>query len=411
MWKLIHGKVEDILPTFPDNHFDAVVTDPPYNLSFMGKKWDTIANFQEWVRQWATELLRIMKPGAYLLAFGGTRTYHRLACGIEDAGFVIKDSLHWIYGSGFPKSLDISKAIDKKLGFEREKIRYKARPETSGTFCGSMDTRPWIEEARKKGYYEVANNKPISHEAKQWQGWGTALKPAHEPIVLAQKPVEKNYCHNIEKWGCGGLNIDGCRIPTKEDLGRNNKNKATWGTYGNGPSNQYGKPIEEQGRFPPNLLLDEFAAEMLDEQSGISKSNIRLSEDKDAKQNTRSLNRKGITPRGYNDSGGASRFFPVFKYCAKASRVERTCNGQVENNHPTVKPVKLMQWLCRLVTPPNGLILDPFCGSGSTLVAAIKEGFTVIGIEQDIESIEIAKQRCEITEKESKPVVTQVSLL
>lgn len=384
MWKLIHGKVEDILPTFPDNHFDAVVTDPPYNLSFMGKKWDTIANFQEWVRQWATELLRIMKPGAYLLAFGGTRTYHRLACGIEDAGFVIKDSLHWIYGSGFPKSLDISKAIDKKLGFEREKIRYKARPETSGTFCGSMDTRPWIEEARKKGYYEVANNKPISHEAKQWpkqwQGWGTALKPAHEPIVLAQKPIEKNYCHNIEKWGCGGLNIDGCRIPTKEELGRNNKNKATWGTYGNGPSKQYGKPLEEQGRFPPNLLLDELVTEMLDEQSENS------------------------------DRGGASRFFPVFKYCPKASRAERTCNGRVKNNHPTVKPVKLMQWLCRLVTPPNGLILDPFCGSGSTLVAAIKEGFNVIGIEQDIESIEIARQRCEITEKENKPATTQVSL-
>lgn len=206
MWRLIHGRVEDILPTFPDNHFDAVITDPPYNLSFMGKEWDTIKDFQEWVKNWAAELLRVMKPGTYLLAFGSPRTYHRLACGVEDAGFVIKDCLMWVYGSGFPKSLDISKQFDKMAGAEREIIGYS----DSGLHRGKIaDFSP-----QNPNDYKPPITAPATPLAKQWQGWGTALKPAYEPIVLAQKPVEKNYCHNIKKWGCGGLNIDGCRIET-----------------------------------------------------------------------------------------------------------------------------------------------------------------------------------------------------
>jgi site-specific DNA-methyltransferase (adenine-specific) len=363
-----------------DNSIDSIVTDPPYELGFMGKKWDSTGiayNVDVW-----RECLRVLKPGGHLLAFGGTRTYHRMACAIEDAGFEIRDQMQWIYGSGFPKSHNISKAIDKKFGAKREVIKTvkgmgKQNPEWNGTAKG-----------RKENYYkpEYQLTASATPEAKQWDGWGTALKPAHEPIVLARKPIsEKTIAENVLKWGTGGLNIDGCRIPTEDDLGRLNKSSATWGTYGNGPSSQYGKPVEEQGRFPANVILDEEAGKLLDEQSGILKSGA-LKPYQENHQNASSykMNRYKTFAQPANE-GGASRFF----YCAKASKKER---GE-GNNHPTVKPVSLIKYLVTLVTPPDGVCLDPFIGSGTTAIACISTNCNYIGFELDKHYCEIANER------------------
>ena len=363
-----------------DNSIDSIVTDPPYELGFMGKKWDSTGiayNVDVW-----RECLRVLKPGGHLLAFGGTRTYHRMACAIEDAGFEIRDQMQWIYGSGFPKSLNKSKAIDKKFGAKREVIKTvkgmgKQNPEWNGTAKG-----------RKENYYkpEYQLTASATPEAKQWDGWGTALKPAHEPIVLARKPIsEKTIAENVLKWGTGGLNIDGCRIPTEDDLGRLNKSSATWGTYGNGPSSQYGKPVEEQGRFPANVILDEEAGKLLDEQSGILKSGA-LKPYQENHQNASSykMNRYKTFAQPANE-GGASRFF----YCAKASKKER---GE-GNNHPTVKPVSLIKYLVTLVTPPDGVCLDPFIGSGTTAIACISTNCNYIGFELDKHYCEIANER------------------
>jgi DNA modification methylase len=347
--QVLHGNSLEVLKTLEDNSVDSIVTDPPYELGFMGKKWDSTGiayNVDLW-----KECLRVLKPGGHLLAFGGTRTYHRMACAIEDAGFEIRDCIQWIYGSGYPKSLDISKAIDKKLGAKREVVG-KGQAGLAKGF--SRDTG-----SHTVGYKEVYDiTVPASPEAKQWEGWGTALKPANEPIVLARKPIsEKTIAENVMKWGTGGLNIDGCRIPAGENELKptvrgtgihktGNERLTGWnrddydGTY----------TPNEAGRFPANVILDEEAGRMLDEQQE-----------------------------------GASRFF----YCAKASRKER---GE-GNNHPTVKPVKLMEYLITLITPPNGIILDPFFGSGTTGVAAVNLGFNYIGIELDEQYVEIARRR------------------
>jgi len=304
-----------------------------------------------------------------------------VVCAIEDAGFEIKDCIQWIYGSGFPKSHDISKAIDKKLGAEREVIGQKFvtnAAQGKGLGHGNL-----VGGKVRAGFIDITA--PATPEAKQWEGWGTALKPANEPIVLARKPLsEKTVAENVLKWGTGGLNIDGCRIPTEDNLngGAYAKNGTPrndgWGMQRGGA----GEYVQPTGRFPANVILDEEAGRMLDEQHK-----------------------------------GASRFF----YCAKASKKERNSDWRgneisltpkklVEhtnkhnisalgretvnrNNHPTVKPTDLMAWLVRLVTPPGGIVLDPFAGSGSTLVAAKREGFQYIGIEREAEYVEIAKER------------------
>ena len=461
-----------------DNSIDSIVTDPPYELGFMGKKWDSTGiayNVELW-----KECLRVLKPGGHLLAFGGTRTYHRMTCAIEDAGFEIRDCIQWLYSMGFPKSHDISKAIDKKLGAEREIIDSYTRKGRSGGIMGEK--------------VEIERNitAPATPEAQEWEGWGTALKPANEPIVVARKPLsektiadnvlkwgtgginvdgcriptddnlngggysknfkgstflayggkldykqpagrfpanvildeeagklldeqsgirpagkgnydnepivvarkplsEKTIADNVLKWGTGGINIDGCRIPTEEDLGRLNKSSATWGTYGNGASSQYGKPVEEQGRFPANVILDEEAGKLLDEQSGISISRAGGYGGKDPGM---WKGKKQIERGGHNDKGGASRFF----YCAKASKKER---GE-GNNHPTVKPVSLIKYLVTLVTPPDGVCLDPFMGSGTTAVACINTNRNYIGFELDKYYCEIANERIQkaLAEKE-----------
>jgi len=339
---LHHGDCLDVLRGMPDASVDAVVTDPPYGLSFMGKRWDyDVPTVAIW-----SECLRVLKPGGHLLSFGGSRTYHRMAVNVEDAGFEIRDQVMWVYGSGFPKSHNISKAIDRSG---------KATP-----------------------------------AAQQWDGWGSALKPAHEPIVLARKPLgEKTLAANVLEHGTGGLNIDGCRVGDENmsaQFDREwNKQGAEFG-FGNGLRASKGKKVPD-GRFPANLIHDG-SAEVVE-----------------------------LFPRAGEKS--AARFF----YCAKASKADRdegleafaeqqraffqTGNGTSGkpssighyvtqcNTHPTVKPTDLMAYLIRLITPPGGVVLDPFVGSGSTGKAAIREGFKFIGIEREAEYIAIARARIE----------------
>jgi len=321
----------------------------------------------------------VLKPSGHLLSFGGTRTYHRMACAIEDAGFEVRDQLQWVYGSGFPKSVDISKAIDKVAGAERTKIRIPAcnvrNPKSiNGGHGISGGDRPWMQEALERGYHEADSAEAVTPEARQWNGWGTALKPANEPVCLARKPLaETTIAANVLKWGTGGLNISGCRIPVKAD----DMSDPT--------------DVVPHGRFPANILLDEEAAAMLDEQSGRLASGkapatgfVRHS-DKHRNTYGRFEGQRAEHITLYGDSGGASRFF----YVAKASKSERGTG----NTHPTVKPVKLMRYLARLITPPGGTVLDPFAGSGTTLLAAEQEGFDSIGIEMNPEYCEIIRKR------------------
>lgn len=377
---LINGDSLQILKRATANSVDAVVTDPPYGLSFMGKKWDyDLPSVEIW-----RQAHRVLKPGGHLLSFGGTRTYHRLVCAIEEAGFEIRDQLQWIYGSGFPKSLDVSKAIDKAAGAEREVV---------GPNPNGRPNMVRVDAAVLQPRVDAPITAPSTPDAIKWQGWGTALKPANEPIVLARKPLsESTVAKNVLKWGVGALNVDASRIAGeyKNQGGGSfatgkfaNSNRSN--TEKDGADFIYGS--ETQGRWPANVLFDETAAEMLDEQSGISQT---LSTSVGFTGNNTDDFFKGkrnkVASR-HNDKGGASRFF----YVAKASKRER---GE-GNAHPTVKPIKLMEYLCRLITPPGGIILDPFMGSGTTGVAAKRLGFEFIGIEMNEEYLEIARRRIE----------------
>ncbi len=334
----------------------AVVTDPPYGLKFMGKGWDKgVPGVEFWEHIGAACL-----PGAYMVAFGGTRTHHRLMCAIEDAGWEIRDCLMWLYGSGFPKSLDVSKAIDKAVGVEREVVGRRKQPQgpqsvTRRAVQSNHGYRPPGAEFGQLTQDEIDITTPATDAAKQWDGWGTALKPAWEPIVLARKPFSGTVAVNVQEHGTGAINVDGCRI---EGVGaESGRRRHGGGIVGNAPSYELLDSHGQQpsGRFPANVLLDEEAAAMLDEQSG---------------------------------EGDISRFF----YCAKASHSERNIGG-VDNTHPTVKPLDLMMWLIKLITPPKGLILDPFMGSGTTLLGANKAHLPAIGIDKDEGSCEIAARR------------------
>jgi len=465
------------------NSIDAIVTDPPYGLAFMGKAWDHGVPGEEFWR----EAYRVAKPGAHLLAFGGSRTFHRLTVAIEDAGWEIRDCLSWLYGSGFPKSMDVSKAIDRGFRKGEDSEEFKWSPSngptadiyavtafvkaarvkagkgnrdidalfgfngmaghwTSSTSQPSVPTWPQWERLKEflgmgpemddlvvtinggKGDRSIENTALAEREivgqhekaaagqtwnanyglpadvtpkeimggaatkaAKRWEGWGTALKPGWEPIVLARKKLLGGVAANVLAYGTGAVNVDGCRIegvkpvvtPIDSDR-RNNPILHTRSASGTGETTTV-------GRWPANVLLDESAAEMLDEQSGESGPSFI------GKPCTSDGMRSGFAggldgpsgARGHDDSGGASRFF----YTAKASSSERH-EGTERNSHPTVKPVALMRWLCRLVTPRGGVVLDPFCGSGSTGVAAISEGFDFVGIELSEEYAAIASARC-----------------
>jgi DNA modification methylase len=401
---VLHGDCREVMLTMPDNSVDAIITDPPYELGFMGKSWDSTGVAYD-ITVWQ-ECLRVLKPGGHLLAFGGSRTYHRLACAIEDAGFQIRDQIMWVYGSGFPKSLNISKAIDKDAGAEREVVG----KDKAGTGLGLMDKSSTIG-----GEFDITA--PATAEAKQWEGWGTALKPAHEPIVMARKPLDGTVAQTVLTHGTGGINIDGCRVGRADgddsSAGNRTANFATQETMSGG-NGSGGWSQNDMGRFPANFIHDgsDEVLELFPQSNGGAfpkKSNVPTGRHYEGGWGA--VDNGSRTEMG---EGSAARFF----YCAKANKTDRNegldefpmikgglMNG-VEtrpnkptnhpiraNHHPTVKPTDLMRYLCRLVTPPNGTVLDPFTGSGSTGKAATLEGFNFIGIEQSAEYVEIATAR------------------
>lgn len=520
---VINGNNIDLLKNYPDNYFDSIVTDPPYGLGkepnaeevmrgwiekgyheiggsgFMGKEWDA---FIPQPIFWK-EVFRVLKHGGHVVSFFGTRTYDWGIMSMRFAGFEVRDCIQWLYGSGFPKSHNISKAIDKLHGAEREVLGEKVRGDVQkAKQNGSGYLSDYANRNNEKqfGYGTELITAPSTEEAKQWQGWGSALKPANEPIVLARKPLEKglSIAENVLKWGTGGINIDGCRVGLPKDdpqvklrEGKTIQAKGVNDVYSNGVGKIEGDYFNAKGRFPANLILthhpececkglkkvkgmidkptnrtetgntwDEensglrknmpknsggFADEngeetiedwdchedcpirIMDEQSGILKSGAMDSITKGGKFNVygEMAERRVVNPPS---EGGASRFF----YCAKASKSERNKGlegfeekimegrdeGQDERNvaykprptpmanvHPTVKPVKLMQYLVRLITPPNGKVLDPFCGSGTTGIACKLEGFEFIGLEQDAEYSKIAQSRIDNYEEEIEEIV------
>ena len=340
---LRHGDCLQVLQALPDNYADSIVTDPPYGLNFMGRKWDyDVPATEVW-----EQCLRVLKPGGYLLAFAGTRTQHRMCVNIEDAGFEIRDMIAWVYGSGFPKS----------------------------------------------------------HNLKdEWQGWGTALKPALEPITVARKPFKGTVAQNVLEHGTGGINIDGCRVGTEQRTYKGSgSSQQRYSDSRAGLTDGRGAHMEftATGRWPANLIHDgsEEVVELFPDSCSGSVSTRGAGGDKYA-------NGKGFAntlaetgqPIGFDDSGSAARFF----YCAKASKADRE-DGNV---HPTVKPTELMRYLCRLVTPPGGIVLDPFMGSGSTGKAAMREGFGFIGIEREAKYFEIAQQRVQLPEQQQLNLIS-----
>jgi site-specific DNA-methyltransferase (adenine-specific) len=414
-----HGDCLEVLKTIPDNSVSSVVTDPPYGLSFMNKTWDyDVPSVEIW-----KECLRVLKPGGHLLAFSGSRTYHRMAVRIEDAGFEIRDQIMWVYGSGFPKSHNIGKAVDKLQGNEREVVGVqKYHRNTPGSNDGYK--RPIDIEKRQNGFN-------VDKGTSEWEGWGTALKPSHEPIVMARKPLsEKSVALNVLRWGTGGINIDDSRIGTDGGTKRSHQGNE-WPLNENGTQNRteiaFGKTGHDvvelnEGRWPANIIFDEEAGQVLDQQSGISKSPKPYKYSGTKNRDNSITNGFGVGytdhPNEYGDKGGASRFF----YCPKASKKDRDegldvfddkpsymvengsktsgLNGEryertttQKNNHPTVKPTALMEYLIKLVTPKGGTVLDCFLGSGSTGKAAVRNGFDFIGIERDEEYIKIAEAR------------------
>ena len=403
---ILHGDCVEEMRQLPETSVHAVVTDPPYGINFMGKAWDGAAitaaakseprdhpqtnersasmhagrydlsanaAFGAWCETWLTECLRVLKPGGHLLAFGGTRTWHRLAVAVEDAGFEIRDSMAWLYGSGFPKSLDVSKAIDRAAG---------ALAHESKGFIVAGQTGKLINPPTK-GYVPPA---PATDAAKQWQGWGTALKPAFEPIVVARKPLTGTVAANVLEHGTGALNVDGCRIGSDEDTRRNARGGDN-GLGGTGTFQIRERRAEDMpetsGRWPANVILDEHTAAIVDEQSGVSTSGAAGLKGSSGFADGYS----GEYSVPYGDTGGASRFF----YAAKAPAVERpTGNGTA---HPTVKPLDLMRWLVRLVTPPGGIVLEPFAGSGTTVEACIKEDVRCVAIEREADYLPLIDER------------------
>ena len=372
-----HGDCLEVMAGMPENSVDAIVTDPPYGLGFMGRKWDALPPGQEW----AEACLRVLKPGGHLLAFGGTRTWHRLAVAIEDAGFEMRDSLAWLYGSGFPKSHDVSKGIDKLAGAER--VATGEHPTPAGTLGNGVN----MEGGASREV--VPLTAPATPEAEQWDGWGTALKPAFEPIVLARKPLaEKTVARNVLAYGTGAINVDACRIAGDEDTGRAQGSDIRGGNWVSSTrKSSYVSVGSPAGRWPANVLLDQHAAAWVDEQSGDRPSAGGAAFGVGGYGGTVGLNRDDRRELGYGDKGGASRFF----YTAKAPKRERPNINGVQ--HPTVKPLAIMQWLLRLVTPPGGVVLDPFAGSGTTIEAALIEGFNPIGIEMEADYLPLIQHR------------------
>jgi DNA modification methylase len=406
MYNILQGNCIEVLKTLSENSIDSIVTDPPYGLEFMGEEWDApwkksevvevtdkstngifhdkgfshgirfsrglveMQEFQKWCESWAKEAYRVLKPGGYILAFGGSRTYHRLAGGIEDAGFEIRDQIMWVYGSGFPKSMNISLSMDKK-----------------------------------------------GIDSSKWKGWGTALKPAHEPIVMARKPLEGTVVDNVLTWETGGINIDASRVPG-EPVPINKLEE--WSGFGQKIEPDYKQEMNTSGRFPANFIHDgsDEVVELFPNAKGGAYPAVRGKSDIGAFAQGGTHKDKPNQARVMGDDGSAARFF----YCAKANSKDRNeglenyKNGQRDlfsgdnnadtddsvsnedkrkNTHPTVKPTELMRYLIKMVTPAGGTVLDPFTGSGSTGKAAMLDGYKFVGIEMNEEYVAIAKARIE----------------
>ena len=459
--KILCGDSLEVLKDFEDNYFDSVVTDPPYGLSFMGKKWDyDVPQVELW-----KEVYRVLKPGGHILSFVGSRTYHRMAVNIEDAGFEIRDMLGWLYGSGFPKSHNIGKAVDKLDAKElriKRKIKFTKWLKSTGVTVNDLNKElrknnlitekssgamhfldiksqpaiPTLEmfncfkhlipkppkeimnlilertvESENFKNREVVGKKtsgigtafgegewksgkaeevditiPKTEQAKQWEGWGTALKPAHEPIVMARKPFNTSVAENVLTHGTGGINIDECRVGTDGGTKKiDTENcRESLGKYGDGLNGGKVQSLNE-GRFPANIIHDG-SEEVLEIFPETGKATASFRGDR-AGVNTPFGGKDSF--RGHNDNGrSVARFF----YCAKASKAERNM-GDNKNHHPTVKPIKLMEYLVRLVTPKEGIVLEPFVGSGTTLIACKQQGFNYIGIEREQEYCDIAEAR------------------
>lgn len=439
---IIHGDCREVLPLLEP--VDAIVCDPPYGLEFMGKEWDKLGahanartirakevtplgeahstsagpylaagvnkyvggeQSQDWHHVWATAALAAAKPGAHLLALGGTRTHHRLTCALEDAGWEIRDCVMWVYGSGFPKSLDVSKAIDKAAGAEREVVGSRkltgnagvSTKEKGGTYAVGVPAGP---------SKDLQLTAPFTDAAKQWDGWGTALKPAWEPIIVARKPLDGTVAENVLKHGTGGINVDACRVtPTNDESGWSKSGSKASVNRSMGSDNyaRDAKPDNPTGRFPANLIHDgseEVVGLFPEAGGGFGKRSAGGNVYGGGKGYTTDFS-ETMQQVGFGDSGSAARFF----YCAKASASDRghlpaqelplfgESFPEFRNTHPTVKPTELMRYLIRLVTPPGGVVLDPFAGSGSTLVAARAEGFDCIGIECEEKYCELAAHR------------------
>jgi site-specific DNA-methyltransferase (adenine-specific) len=421
---LLLGDCRDRLKELPDNSIDSIVTDPPYELGFMGKSWDASGVAYD-VRVWQ-ECLRVLKPGGHLLSFGGSRTYHRMACAIEDAGFQIRDQIMWVYGSGFPKSLNISKSIEGLLttGSANKTAFKNLAGEQVERGDWGIAKQQFTHGQRDTNYDETASAtrlgklEPTTAEAQVWDGWGTALKPAHEPIVMARKPLDGTVANNVLTHGVGGINIDGCRVGEGTGESKTVQYPDIRGNNYNNASGTVEYTVTSQGRFPANFIHDG-SDEVLELFPETGKSTGgRIGKKSMSNVTNVPAGQFEAGDPGYGDSGSAARFF----YCAKASKKDRnegldgfaevrsggmsaTIEGSMltgsgnqrtttnKNHHPTVKPTELMRYLCRLITPPNGTVLDPFTGSGSTGKAAVLEGFSFIGVEQSEEYIAIAEAR------------------
>ncbi|HUV15507.1 MAG TPA: DNA methyltransferase, partial [Pelolinea sp.] len=396
----ILGDCREKLKEFPDNYFDSVVTDSPYEIGFMNKAFDKTGVAYD-VDMWK-KVLRVLKPGGHLLSFGGSRTYHRMACAIEDAGFEIRDQIQYLYGSGFPKSYNIGKGMDKRAGVEREKLGIA--PTTRANTDVDNQILNWGGHGNGKIQYITA---PATPEAQQWDGWGSALKPANEPICLARKPMsEKTIVENVLKWGVGGLNIGGCRIELNGEIVPINVLEE-WSGFGQLKRPSYEQKQNNKGRWPANLILDEEAGRLLDEQSGIEASRFYYS----AKA-SRSERNAGLEGMGEKENlqGLDVRGRTLVREDGSKTLVERWKSTPAQNHHPTVKPISLMRYLCRLITPPGGVVLDHFMGSGSTICAAVLEGFDSIGIDNDAEYFEIAKCRIEYWQAQKEKEDIQIRL-
>ena len=496
---IIHGDCLEELKKLEDNSVDAVVTDPPYGLSntkpqqvadvlkawvtgdaeaapttkggFMNASWDSFVPPPAVLE----ECMRVLKPGGHMAVFAGARTQDLMGLSIRLAGFEIRDTLGWVYGSGFPKSMDVSKAIDRDLakvdtddararsavarqmrdalnasGKSRREIdehfgtanvsQYWFSPDRNSQIVpadkwawvrdwlgvgAELDAEVWrlnglkgqpqfdltferevvgVQKGAMSGWNMDGTTKfadrdittPATSDAQRWDGWGTSLKPAIEPIILARKPLDGTVANNVLAHGVGGLNIDACRVGSEKRF--NAPAVAKEGTFNCSFDSDYAGE-EVTGRFPANVLLDEHAAKEMDKQSGVLKGRVGMTQHGSGTNSvygTYERSAQSLVTDGHADSGGASRFFPVFKYQAKAPKRERPVIEREDGTkiqHATVKPLALMEWLVSLVVPPGGVVLDPFAGSGTTLQAALNKGFQPIGIEQDADYIKLIEQR------------------